>query len=283
MTAAPLAGRTVLVLRVPSRARALAELLRGLGARVLVAPVTATAPALDAAALDDAVRGLAGFAWVAVTSVNGVEALVEAAARTGVALDAAPVRWAAVGPATAAALREAGVRVEVESAGTAGDLFSDLSERGSVGGEPGSDSPAPLPCVSEPGHTPVGSGSDTSVLLPLGDLARTTLSDGLAALGWSVTGVVAYRTVPVDLPDDIADLARAGGIDAAVVAAGSAARELARQLGADAPPVVAIGEPSATAARQAGLTVVATAAAPTDVSLTEALTITLDTTPRSIT
>ncbi|QAY71733.1 hypothetical protein ET471_04580 [Xylanimonas protaetiae] len=119
--------------------------------------------------------------------------------------------------------------------------------------------------------TPDGTGPGRRVLLPLGDLARTVLADGLRAAGWDVDVVVAYRTVPVALPDDVAGLARAGRVDVAVVAAGSAARELARQLGDAAPPVVAIGQPSADAARAAGLTVVGVADHPTDHALADAL------------
>ncbi|WP_425955740.1 uroporphyrinogen-III synthase [Xylanimonas sp. McL0601] len=339
--ALPLAGRTVLVPRAPERARALAERLRELGAHVLVAPVTATAAPGTTESLDAAVRGLDGYAWVAVTSVNGVEALVAASARTGVTLADAATSWAAVGPATSRALQAAGVEVALEAAGTAADLAAafppppglsgprragapaapdnsprddvsgprrsgapatpDNSPRDDVSGPRRSGAPATpdnaqsLGDVSGPGGAGARCGPDTGkdarvsgageapraalpgtasgarVLLPLGDLARTTLADGLGALGWDVQCVVAYRTVAAALPADVVAAAREGRIDAVVVAAGSAAREIARQLGRDAPPVVAIGNPSAEAATAAGLQVVAIASAPTDAALAEAL------------
>ncbi|GAB2463312.1 uroporphyrinogen-III synthase [Xylanimonas ulmi] len=297
----PLAGRTVLVPRAPERAGALAGLLRDLGAEVLVSPVTTTAPPAEAG-LDAAVRALDGVAWVAVTSVNGVEALTAAADRAGIALARAATRWAAVGPATAAALRGAGVEVALEAAGTAADLAaafppppgpasptgparppSPASPSGPASppgpasgrGEPTESEPAEAGPDSAPpvSHEPARQAAtpDRRVLLPLGDLARTTLADGLRARGWDVRGVVAYRTVPAALPHDVVAAARARRLDAAVVAAGSAARELARQLGGDAPPVVAIGRPSADAARAAGLRVAAVAAAPTDAALAAAV------------
>jgi uroporphyrinogen-III synthase len=277
-----LAGRAVLVPRDPARAAALAELLRAEGAEVLVAPVTATAPPPDPDALDAAVRDLVGgrHAWVAVTSVNAVAALRGAAARTGVVLGDVPSRWAAVGPATAQALERAGVRVSLTAAGTAAALAEafplppEVSEARDAPASPASDTTPATTHVSEARDAPASPASDRtprdSVLLPLGDLARRTLADGLEARGWVVRTAVAYRTVPVELPGDVVARARTGGLDAVVVAAGSAAREIARQLG-DGTPVVAIGRPSADAAAAAGLRVAAVAADPTDSALADAV------------
>nr|WP_281041974.1 uroporphyrinogen-III synthase [Xylanimonas cellulosilytica] len=130
---------------------------------------------------------------------------------------------------------------------------------------------SPPPAPDKPGVAVTGAGRSRRVLLPLGDLARSVLADGLRAAGWDVHAVVAYRTVPLALPDDVVDAAWGGTIDLGVVAAGSAARELARQLGEAAPPVVAIGQPSAEAAVAAGLTVVGVAERPTDDALAAAL------------
>jgi uroporphyrinogen-III synthase len=109
------------------------------------------------------------------------------------------------------------------------------------------------------------------VLLPLGDLAGPTLAAGLAGLGWVPDVVTAYRTVRTDLPPDVVARGREGGFAAVVVTSGSVAREVARQLGPVA-PVVAIGRPSADAARDAGLTVAGVAEHPTDEALATAVT-----------
>jgi len=252
-----LAGRTILITRAPERAKGLKARLESLGATVLTAPLTTTEPA-DPADLDAAVKSLTGpgaagrsrsaYDWVFVTSVNAVEALAAAAGRAEVALGQAPVKWAAVGPATAKALASAGVEA-------AAVPDKDHSAAGLVS------------LFATANHPP------DRALLPQGDLAGPTLAEGLRAMGWTVDTVVAYRTVPHPLPPDILANWRDGAIDLALLAAGSAARELAAQLGPDAArvPVVAIGEPSARAAREAGLRLAAVAAQATDDAVVLAL------------
>jgi uroporphyrinogen-III synthase len=253
----PLAGRTVLLPRDPERASGLGARLEALGATVLVAPATRTEPAADPAALDAAVQRLAdgAYAWVAVTSVNAVRAL-EAAARVvpgapAALLAAAPVAWAAVGPTTRRALEALGAAVSVVPA-------HERSAEGLVAVFP---------------DPPAGPGA-RRVLLPQGDLARTTLRDGLAARGWEPDVVVAYRTVPVELPSDVVRRAAApvadGGVDAVVLTSGSVARQVAAQLGT-ALPAVCIGRPSAEVAADLGFDVGAVALAPTDAALADAV------------
>ncbi|MFC7878140.1 uroporphyrinogen-III synthase [Isoptericola sp. NPDC057391] len=248
--AAATPARSVLVARAPERGAGLASLLRDRGLEVVVAPVIERAPADDLAPLDDAVRGLArgAFVWAVVTSVNAVDALADAAARTGTSLAGAPVRWAAVGPATTRALAAAAVTTDLvpDKDATAAGLVAAF----------------PDPAVTDP-ETP-------AVLLPLGDLARPTLDEGLADRGWVPHVVTAYRTVRHELPADVAARARAGGFDVVVVSSGSVARELAAQAGTGT-PVVAIGGPSADAAREAGLRVAAVADHPTDDALAAAV------------
>lgn len=247
----------VLVARAPSRAEGLVASLRRDGLDVVAAPVIERAPATDLTSLDEAVRRLAGsgYAWVVVTSVNAVDALRDAAARTGADLAAATTRWAAVGPATRDALEAAGLRVDLLPAD------DDATAAGIVAAFPAPGSPTP--------GTDRGAASGR-VLLPLGDLARPTLADGLAAGGWEPDVVTAYRTVRRELPADVAARAGAGGFDVVVVTSGSVAREVARQVGLGT-PVVTIGRPSADAAHDAGLTVAAVAATPTDEALAAAV------------
>ncbi|WP_277213514.1 uroporphyrinogen-III synthase [Isoptericola croceus] len=244
-----LSGRTVLLPRSPARAAGLAALLRDAGAEVVIAPVIERAPAEDhgalAAAVADVVAGR--YAWVVITSVNAVDALTGVpgvrGSGPGIALAEAPVRWAAVGPATVHALAEAGITTELVPDGEA-------SADGLVAAF------AALP--------PESAGA--RILLPLGDRARPTLRDGLARLGWTPDVVTAYRTVRSSLPHDVAG----GRYDVVVVTSGSVAREIAHQHGT-ATPVVAIGRPSAEAARDAGLTVAAVADQPTDAALAAAV------------
>ncbi len=100
----PLAGRTIAVTRARPQASALAERLRALGANVVEAPAIRIEP------LDAAVPDLAGYDLLCLTSPNGVARLFELV-RDARAL-AGPV-IAAIGPGTAAALREHGVEPDV--------------------------------------------------------------------------------------------------------------------------------------------------------------------------
>jgi len=242
-----LVGRTVLIARDPVRAEGLKLRLTSLGAEVLVCPVTATESG-DEVALDAAVTAISSFDWVIVTSVNAVNALADVAQRRGVNLSSAEIRWAAVGRATAAALAELGVIAAMPP--------EDHSAAGLVAAMAGLATPGAL----------------RRVLLPQADLAAPILADGLRAAGFDVTTVTAYRTVPADIDQAIAKAWASGAIDAAVIAAPSAARQIAAQLHPDAPvTVVAIGKSTATAARECGFQRVIVADDSTDEALTAAV------------
>ena len=249
-----LGGTTVLIAREPDRAEGLRTRLERCGATVLVAPATITEPG-DGDALEAAVTSLDGFDWIVVASVNAVRALLDAARRADVFLARAAVRWAAVGPATTAALEAAGLRVDLSPDGpeTATGLVAAFG--------------------------PVTPGR---VLLPQGDLAGPGLADGLRAHGFDVHEVLAYRTVPVAFPPAVLDAWSAGRIEAVVLAAPSGARQVAAQLRPH-PGVagVAIGEPTAAAARAAGLRVDAIAAHATSDALVDALVAALSSPRRS--
>lgn len=239
---------TVLVARAPERAAALLTLLRERGIDPVAAPVIERAPVEDPAELRAARDRLAGgaYEWVAVTSVNAVGALLDTASgRPGdVPALSGPARWAAVGPATRRALARRGVVVDLEAqTATAVGLAEAFPAAPAV------PAGAPRP----------------RVLLPLGDLASDVLRAGLEDKGWAADTVTAYRTVAHELPPELRR-----PYDVVVVASGSAARQVAAQLGPQR--VVAIGEPSARAAGSAGHTVLAVAAHPTDDALADAVT-----------
>ncbi|MGM7422818.1 uroporphyrinogen-III synthase [Cellulosimicrobium sp. ES-005] len=274
-----LAGRTVLVPRAPERAAGLAATLRDAGARVLVSPAIERARVEDTAPVDGAVARLAhgDFAWVVVTSVNAIDELVASAARQGVHLgDAARrARWAAVGPATRRALEAVGVQVDLEptenSARGLVAAFTTLAATDHASTSPNQGSPSP-----NQGSTSADQGSPSRgrgvVLLPQGDLAAPTMHDGLHDLGYVPHVVTVYRTVTHALAPDVVAAWRAGEVDAVVLTSGSVAREVARQLGPRDDVVgVAIGDPTARAARAVGLRLDAVAERPTDAALADAL------------
>ena len=104
----PLAGRSVAVTRARAQASGLARRLSELGARVLQAPAIQIR-ALPGDALDPTPYDL-----LCLTSVNAVEHLFERLAAGGRdARSLAGVRVAAIGPATAEALRSRGIGADV--------------------------------------------------------------------------------------------------------------------------------------------------------------------------
>jgi uroporphyrinogen III methyltransferase/synthase len=106
LTPRPLAGLTVAVTRARPQASGLARELAGLGARVVQAPSirirALTGPPLDPAPYD----------LICLTSPNGVERFFERLAPAD-ARSLAAARIAAIGPGTARALLEHGIRADV--------------------------------------------------------------------------------------------------------------------------------------------------------------------------
>ena len=122
--ALPLRGKTVAVTRPRGRSHELTGRLRALGARVLEVPLIETRP-VPVAELVPVARGLEAYAWLVLTSTEGVRCLHAALGAAG--LDAralAGVRLAAIGPATSRAL--AGM-------GLAADLVPDVYDTAHLG------------------------------------------------------------------------------------------------------------------------------------------------------
>jgi uroporphyrinogen III methyltransferase/synthase len=230
----PLHGRTVIVARSERRAYRLVAALHAAGAETLTVPLTEQVGPLDGgAALRSAARraGAGDFRWVIFTSVNAVTRFM-AELRDARALGTTQV--AAVGPATADSLREAGVEPDLVPA--------DHRAVGLV--------------AAFPDREP---GSDNLVLFPCADLAPATIPDSLAAKGWEVRRVEAYRTVPLAPPaSDVIE--RMATSDALVLTAASSAEAYAALQAPDGsavrvpPVVVCIGRSAAARARALGMT-----------------------------
>jgi uroporphyrinogen III methyltransferase/synthase len=110
----PLHGEVVAVTRARAQASGLAERLRELGAEVVETPAIRIEPRPVEGELLEAVERIGEYALVCFTSPNGVRLLFEALASAGRdarALAGATV--AAIGPGTAAALLEHGIRADV--------------------------------------------------------------------------------------------------------------------------------------------------------------------------
>jgi uroporphyrinogen III methyltransferase / synthase len=242
----PLHGTTVVVTRAAEQAGSLSDRLRQRGAAVIEVPtIRIEGPADGGAGLDDAVGRISSFDWVVVTSANGARSLCS---RLRDARDLAGVKIAAIGSATAAELAQAGL---------VADLVPDRFVAESL-----------LEIFPAPPVTGQGSGR---VLLPRAAVARDVLPDGLAAEGWDVEVVEAYRTAPATVdPTMRARIARA---DAITFTSASTVRNFVEAAGFDAVPplVAAIGPITAAAAREDGIEVSVVAAEHTLDGLVDAL------------
>jgi uroporphyrinogen-III synthase len=95
------------------------------------------------------------------------------------------------------------------------------------------------------------------VLTLRSEIAKTTLTDGLTALGHSVQSVVAYRTVGIPVAEQVVADVASGRINAILVTSGSVAEQVQQQLGPvpTSTLVAAIGPRTARDARGYGLRV----------------------------
>ncbi len=250
MTPADLSGLRVIV-PVTRAHRGLAARVAERGADVDEVPFIAIDPPSDPGPLEAAARAVAdgAYAWLAVTSRNGIAALAQTARLEAVDLAAGGARVAAVGHATAHECRALGMAPELVATGAGAQGLVDAF----------------------PAAPPSGG---RRVLAPLGNLADDTLAHGLGRKGWDVDPVEAYRTVDGAgaSAETLAALA-AGAVDAALVTSASVAVRLAKvwPTGADGTMVVAIGATTARAAAEAGLVVAAVATEPTRDAMVAAL------------
>ena len=235
----PLFGKRVLVTRSRTQASRMCQLLEDAGAVAEELPAIAIAPPLDFAPLHEAVSRLSSFGWVILASVNAVDAVfdrLDAQGRDARAFGTA--RVGAIGPATAAALEQRGIRPDfTPSRSVSSAALEELAAYDWNG---------------------------VSVLLPAADIGRDELSDGLSRLGAIVERATAYRTIT---PPDAAQRARdafAEGIDIVTFTSSSTVRNLLGLLEEDGGPgrdalsgslVACIGPVTSGTARELGLRV----------------------------
>jgi uroporphyrinogen III methyltransferase/synthase len=215
----PLAGRRIAVLRARPQASALAARLRALGADVVQAPAIAIEP------LATQPPDLGAYDLLCVTSPNGVTRLFELIRD---ARDLAGPRIAAIGPGTAAALRERGIEPDV----------------------------VPERAVAEGLVDALGDAAVQRALIARGETGRDVLPDALRERGAQVDVLVLYRTVPVPLDDETR--AAVLGADDALFTSASTVEALVEAAGGaealrDGPRLCSIGPATSAALRAHGL------------------------------
>ncbi len=173
----PLFGRRVVVTRTRKQAGALSGKLRALGADVLEIPTIRIEPPTQLREFAELVKDAHTYEWIVFTSPNGVDAFFDWFYRLfSDARDIGGARIAAVGPATAARVREFHLKVDVQpETAVAEALVEALQQETSV--------------------------ENLKILLVRPEATREVVAQELAKLGAIVDEAIAYRTVPETASD----------------------------------------------------------------------------------
>jgi uroporphyrinogen III methyltransferase/synthase len=204
----PLFGRRVVVTRARAQAGELSRELEALGAEVFEFPTIEIKPPEDFGPLDEAIRALDSFDWIVFTSVNGVEAFVERLKHRGLDLRSVPRRTklAAIGPATAKRVEEAGLRVDVTPEEYRAEALIVALAKDSLRGE--------------------------RVLIPRAKVAREILPEKLRETGAEVVVPPAYEAVPSEEGrEPMKELLEKGEVDCVTFTASSTVENFVRSFG----------------------------------------------------
>ena len=234
----PLFGRRVVVTRARAQAGELSVELEKLGAEVREFPTIEIRPPQDFAPLDNAIRELDSFDWIVFTSANGVYAFLKRLRYNDLDLRAVPrsAKVAAIGPATAERLEEAGLRVDVIPDEYRAEALIEALDTETLAG--------------------------SRFLIPRAKVAREILPETLREAGAEVIVPPAYETVPVsEGSNELAGLLEAGEIDCVTFTASSTVENFAGTFGENTARLLAntsvacIGPITADTARSHGIKV----------------------------
>ncbi len=231
----PLFGKRILVTRTRSQAGATSARLAELGAFPIEVPTIEVESRPDSPDLLRALPMLARFDWIAFTSANAIQAVMDGLARTGRDTRALHgVKVAAIGPASADALARYGVSADlIAETATSDGLAAAMIETGIAG---------------------------SRVLLPRSDIAGSLLPKRLRSGGALVEEVVCYHTL---VPESSRDLVRdtlKEGVDAITFTSSSTVKNLLKLLDDDPAMlngvrIACIGPVTAATAGKLGLNV----------------------------
>ena len=228
----PLFGKRIVVTRAAQQSSTLSEKLLELGADVIEMPATRIAR-LDLAPLRDEINRLNEYQWLIFTSQNAVKIFWEQMLGSGRDARAlAGLKIAAVGPATAGALLEHGIIVDViPDRFVAEGMLEKLEVRDDIDG--------------------------SHVLYVTSEGSREALPDGLKNLGAGVSVIHAYRSIRDG--SDAAKLKRAleaGSVNLVTFTSASGVRGYVDAVGEDLAlkaPAVSIGPQTTEAINAAGI------------------------------
>ena len=247
----PLFGKRILVTRAQHQASRLSRLLMECGAVPVEMPVIKITPP-NWGELDQAILNLKSYHWIVFTSVNGVEAFFRRLYALN--LDARwfnGIRLGVIGPATARALGERGLRPDyLPERYTSRGFLAKLSSQDIAG---------------------------CQVLLPRAHIASNELTEGITALGGKVHQVTAYRTVAAtEATSQGRQMLLSGEIDIVTFTSSSTVTGLVAIMGPEwqainQAKVACIGPKTAVAAAEAGLKVDIVAKEHTILGLVEAI------------
>ncbi|MGI8998771.1 MAG: uroporphyrinogen-III synthase [Candidatus Limnocylindria bacterium] len=241
--------RHILVTRPTGQAAELERLLVARRIGSVLVPTVAIDHAATIDELDAMLAGLSGADWLVLTSVNGAEALAKRLDATGRTIPD-DTRIAAVGPATADTLAEAGMRVDHVP-----DEYLTVAIADGLGDLTG-----------------------RRVVLARADAATPDLRDALVAHGALVEEVVAYRTIegPASSRDSL-HAALQQELDGIAFTSGSTVRGLTRLASAldrgraRRVPAFCIGPVTAGEARKSGFHIAAIAPEHTAIGLADVI------------
>lgn len=208
----PLFGQCVLITRAEEQAAELRNLLESLGAHVVVHPVIEILPVSDRRPLDEAISSLDSYQWLVFTSGNGVRFFMERLFHLGG--DARRLRGlqiAVIGPGTAAALGQFGLRADLVPAQFCAERLAEELNR--------------LPTRGK-------------ILLVRANRGRPVLYDELRRGGWDVNQVAAYESRDVTtISPEVERLLKDGRIHWITATSPSIAGAVVRLFGNDLPGV----------------------------------------------
>jgi len=233
----PLFGKGIVITRPESQAESLAALLEDAGARVISFPTIQIVAPESWEGLDSAIRRLEDYAWLIFTSANGVRFFLERLYVTGKDVrDLKGIRLCTIGPATAAALENRGLRVDLVPETYLSEGVVAAFERVAISGQ--------------------------RILLPRAEKARDVIPEGLTRQGAVVDVVSAYRTVNSGRDrSELVELIAQRRVDVLTFTSPSTVTNFLEIMGPDFLPlpagirVACIGPVTAAAAEKAGLPV----------------------------